>query len=373
MGMAASQARFLGLTARKNNVEFEGQQINQQRTSLSNESASYYNQLLALSVPTPPNSADFTKIQYGFTDPASLSTATVVNMVKDPNHDGKYIIKYNVDDTDWKVSDPTATTVRTLSGISLTTSWVAVADPSSVTGFSWAENPTAPTTASFAAVSSSGKDLKLIETDPNQPGYDPILNAAATAINEKLGTSQAIYVMNKGTDLAPDYIYFTQEDLDNSVAGLTAPKPATPPSSLTDTTGDTTGNVNENVKYYVYSEVTEEVTKTLENVEISRDNSGRITSLYTSEVGELPVITKTITDTAAYDDAMNEYEYQQYKYEQEMNNINSRIQIVQEQDKNLELRLKQLDTEEKAIQTEIDSVQSVIKNNVENSFKTFSA
>ena len=26
MGMAASQARFLGLTARKTNVEFEGQQ-----------------------------------------------------------------------------------------------------------------------------------------------------------------------------------------------------------------------------------------------------------------------------------------------------------------------------------------------------------
>ena len=28
MGMSASQARFLSLTARKNNVEFEGQQIN---------------------------------------------------------------------------------------------------------------------------------------------------------------------------------------------------------------------------------------------------------------------------------------------------------------------------------------------------------
>ena len=27
MGMAASQARFLGLTARKTNVEYEGQQI----------------------------------------------------------------------------------------------------------------------------------------------------------------------------------------------------------------------------------------------------------------------------------------------------------------------------------------------------------
>ena len=44
MGMAASQARFLGLTARKTNTEYEGQQINQQRTMLSNQSANYYNE-----------------------------------------------------------------------------------------------------------------------------------------------------------------------------------------------------------------------------------------------------------------------------------------------------------------------------------------
>lgn len=53
MGMAASQARFLGLTARKTNVEYEGQQVNQQRTTLANESANYYNQLLGMTVPTP--------------------------------------------------------------------------------------------------------------------------------------------------------------------------------------------------------------------------------------------------------------------------------------------------------------------------------
>ena len=52
MGMAASQARFLGLTARMNNLEFEGQQINQQRTALSNKSASYYTDLLGMDVPT---------------------------------------------------------------------------------------------------------------------------------------------------------------------------------------------------------------------------------------------------------------------------------------------------------------------------------
>ncbi len=46
MGMAASQARFLGLTARKTNVEYEGQQVNQQRTALSNRSANYYTHIM---------------------------------------------------------------------------------------------------------------------------------------------------------------------------------------------------------------------------------------------------------------------------------------------------------------------------------------
>ena len=68
MGMAASQARYLGLTARKTNVEYEGQQVNQARTALANQSANLFNQLLALEVPTPPSTADFTTIQYSYMD-----------------------------------------------------------------------------------------------------------------------------------------------------------------------------------------------------------------------------------------------------------------------------------------------------------------
>ena len=66
MGMAASQARFLGLTARQNNVEYEGQQVNQQRTALANESASLYAQLTNLTVPTPPDVTNYYKTEYSF-------------------------------------------------------------------------------------------------------------------------------------------------------------------------------------------------------------------------------------------------------------------------------------------------------------------
>ena len=40
-------------------------------------------------------------------------------------------------------------------------------------------------------------------------------------------------------------------------------------------------------------------------------------------------------------------------------------------DRTLELRLKQLDTEQEALQTELDSVKKVIDKNVDNIFKTF--
>ena len=90
MGMAASQARFLGLTARKTNTEYEGQQINQQRTTLSNQTANYYNQLLGMSVPVPPSVADFTKTVYTFNDGAlSNSISTMI-----AQKDGTYLISY---------------------------------------------------------------------------------------------------------------------------------------------------------------------------------------------------------------------------------------------------------------------------------------
>ena len=68
MGLAASQARFLGLTARKSNVEYQGQQINQQRTALSNEIMGLYNEYDKLKVPTPPSVQNFQKTVYTIDD-----------------------------------------------------------------------------------------------------------------------------------------------------------------------------------------------------------------------------------------------------------------------------------------------------------------
>ena len=90
MGMAASQARFLGLTARKTNVEYEGQQVNQQRTCLANQTANYYNQLLGMTVPTPPSIADFTKTVYTFQD-GNLTNSITALLAQ---NDGLYKASY---------------------------------------------------------------------------------------------------------------------------------------------------------------------------------------------------------------------------------------------------------------------------------------
>ena len=68
MGMAASQARYLALTARKTNCEYEGQQINQARTALANQSSYYFNQMLEMQVPDCPDSTDYTTLQYSYSD-----------------------------------------------------------------------------------------------------------------------------------------------------------------------------------------------------------------------------------------------------------------------------------------------------------------
>lgn len=57
MGLAASQARFLSLTSRKNNIEFRGQQINQHRMVLSSMEMAFAQEMSQLLYANPDLSA----------------------------------------------------------------------------------------------------------------------------------------------------------------------------------------------------------------------------------------------------------------------------------------------------------------------------
>ena len=92
MGLAASQARYLSLSARKTNCEYEGQQLNQQRLTLSNQSADLFNQMLTMSVPTPPNTSEFTKLQYSWSDGNFTSVIDSYYQIGKPDEKYNYVV-----------------------------------------------------------------------------------------------------------------------------------------------------------------------------------------------------------------------------------------------------------------------------------------
>ena len=81
---------------------------------------------------------------------------------------------------------------------------------------------------------------------------------------------------------------------------------------------------------------------------------------------------ETTTDTNAYNDAYAQYQYQQYLYDKEQQEINRKTELIQSEDKNLELKLTRLDSERQMIDKELEAVKKVLDDNIENSFKTFS-
>lgn len=80
----------------------------------------------------------------------------------------------------------------------------------------------------------------------------------------------------------------------------------------------------------------------------------------------------TVTDEIGYENAMAEYKYQQYLYDQEQAKINAKTEKIQQMDRNLELKLQRLDTQRTQITTEMDALEKVLNDNIEKSYKTFS-
>ena len=115
--------------------------------------------------------------------------------------------------------------------------------------------------------------------------------------------------------------------------------------------------------------------KPTEGCELEFDSNGRISRIgipdNKGQITYVDVEFTTETDEDAYQDAMVQYEYKKYKYDQEQQEINAKTSIIQAQDKNLELKLTRLDNERKAVDTELEAVKKVVEDNINKSFKTF--
>ena len=124
--------------------------------------------------------------------------------------------------------------------------------------------------------------------------------------------------------------------------------------------------------YYNATYVNTKIEQTIKAL-LETDGNGRFKSVrFDNNSIVYNLNTETITDEAAYQDAMNRYVYEKEKYEKTIADINAKTSIIQKEDRTLELRLKQLDTEQNALKTEMDAVKKVIKDNVDSTFKTFS-
>ncbi len=132
-----------------------------------------------------------------------------------------------------------------------------------------------------------------------------------------------------------------------------------------------------NIPSYEYSPSgTYTQSKSTDNCKLEFDASGRITKIgIPNNYGDYDWVDLTVStevDNEAYEEAMKDYNYEKIQYDKTQEEINLKTSIVQQQDKNLELKLTRLDNERNAVNTEIDAVKKVVSDNIEKSYKTFS-
>lgn len=526
MGMAASQARYLALTARKTNCEYEGQQINQARVALANQSANYFNQLLNTKVPTCPDSTDYTKTQYSFSDGYNDSVLENWHQLSTANRDYNYVVDtYYFDDvytgamkkltnpevlfknqaskfdeevdTLVKNKDGSYTlngkhTYKKLSSYKNTKDLQNALkdmesegiiefpngkiDMSDLYGYKDEDNvwhiakkedldnateksELKPGFVDLTSLQDEGIDL----SGTNQLG-DTEIERIIDTLNERynLGlekdtdTKNVIgALVNEGTfktgyasyEINPQNEYVFKEAQQNEAYDMghltdysTIYVPAyvgnckltelTDTLSLADETallqivsdlknepisdyikrmpdgtyeyygsGIYTFDYNGHTRYTTYKDLVEslnsfdEYGKPIENQNklkyydatyintkitdtsyalLEKDGSGRFKSLKLEDdsvVYDLNV--ESVTDEDAYQNAMNKYYHDVQVYEKKIADINAKTEIIQKEDRTLELRLKQLDTEQNALTTEMEAVKKVISKNIEMTFKTF--
>lgn len=349
MGMAASQARFLGLTARKTNTEYEGQQVNQQRTMLSNKSANYYNDLLGMTVPTPPSVEDYTKTVYTFNDGALENT--VNSLVAQA--DGQFLVSYTRTWTNDNAVIGAASSIVTRAGVS----------PNYTYSIGAKELRDLGDINKMLAMKAAGDEYLSTLSD------DQIRDLAAEEkryeeqLQNKYGNTKSNWMVIYRQDSTTEAwipTFYDEYDFTKSTAKFS----------------ETTGSSESFIPAYTPGSEIERDEVKGKKAMLEKDASGRYINitLYDEDGNgtTYPLTTNTSTDQAAYDDAMNQYQYNKSQYDKSVQDINSKIEIIQAEDRSLELRLKQLDTEQKAIQTEMEAVTKVIEKNTSDTFKTFS-
>ena len=471
MGMAASSLRFAQLTARKNQVEFEGQQINQQRLVLSQKSSAIYNDMLTKQVPTAPDPSQFTKIVYKFNN--GNGTSQILNLARKTSGAYNYNITYKKPATSTVLSRTKFQNVNFIKTVGeggytaningVSRKLTAVGNSEKQTDYeeklaiykqldaiqktreSIANNNAEKFNTSALNKYASDAGLKNLFTSNSNGSYkiDPsdkfaralfeaagvtfgestnydniVLPSSSTVVNSNTQNFiKAISGNGEASEISKDETDAIFEEITKKLAGdddiTSAAQYKTdvlnPARIAYSESSSTPGIMNvpeghvlysyqddndqtsymyvplENVTNGVNSSYADEVTvyeNSLTYLDGQTETEQQDANVILSDEGQISKITfadgtvvtpevVTEMDQDAYDAAMVEYEYKKDVYEKEMNDANAKVKVIQAQDQKLEVRLKQLDTEQKALSTEIDAVKSVRDKSIEGSFKTF--
>lgn len=349
MGMAASQARYLSLTARKTNTEYQGQQVNQERTALANQSAGLFNQMLSLEVPTPPVATDYTKTYYTYVNPANSNAVTIdridINEALTAQGNGSVYATLNVTE---KSTETIATSLLFDMQAGGSNSVIEFL-PSTEEGKNY-------------TVSINGQGTYTLANNTAQPNkaltqkFNEAAKEAGGTGNEYNENSRYFSFTVPSTGIV---YYIPAGDKEISIEEFLAQNGSKPLTVLSTESAARTNSYPVDARL----NVADDGTGRYESVTLL-DNDGNPTVTYS-------LTQKTVQDDEAYDAAMATYTAKKAIYEKQVADINSQTTIIQQQDKTLELHLDQLDTEQQAIQTEMDAVKKVIDKNIEETFKTF--
>lgn len=429
MGMAASQARLLSITARKSSNEFSGQQINQQRVTLSNNANAIWTNMLTLQVPTPPSSQDYKKTVYKF-ETQDGANAAIKKFIK-INQPGPYgyIVEYEIPK---KV--PLLSNLGTESGnIKVEVNELAKSDAYIRVNNNWtqlslidkndiADNDiktslnTAQYVYTYTLQDDEGNDIKYyLGSDKELSSYNitekengldytypvyfkdknNVLNKIERqklkAIETQNENSNLSLVIDETTGETIDLEYVESENVPETMKQGTKNKFVYRYSQENDDEGNpiykyivydeklssknintgTLGSILDIQKWEFKDSYIEETETKSQKANITMSGNGQIEEIYFEDGTDYKLTIEEDVDNNAYDEAMVKYNYQKDLYDKELNDMNARIKLIQSQDQTLEVRLKNIDTEHKALDTEMEAIKKVLEKNIESSFKTF--
>jgi len=388
MGLAASQARLLGIGSKKINTEWQGQQINQARTALANEASRLWQEYYSMQEPIAPDITNFSKDQYSFND--GCNDYEIVSVDKASTKDGynaKVKYKYYQDtaigrefeNKDPQVQRTGATDAK--SGISIkklpSGAYLVTIDGESEIVQSLNDldddTKTALTEAGIIKAQDDGTgNINYVDGSLPAPGFmvgtsktqiadknDVETDAALKRIVEQFPDSNIAKAIQNNEDLYTfsknGIIQFAcLEDLEKSI--------------------NSSADIDKQSSLMQYSTkfVQEEIIKTSDAL-VEKNSTGRLRSISLADFSnnEYALHAESTTDNDAYNAAVIKYNKDKQAYDDRVNQIENSRQKIHEQDRTLELRLKTLDTEHNALQNEIETIKKIMEKKVDETYKTF--